>query len=473
MNVLGLVTSLLVGAVPETWVVQPNDTCDSISRKVWGDPKHISELHRWNELGPLPHSLVPGQVLRLTAPPPGPPSPDATLTFMKPAVQTRRQLDWTPAALGMGLFRLDEVNTLKRAGAALRFRDESTLVMDENALLVILGEAPVAKAPSGLSLVDGELRLALAAMRKKALDVKTPGAAVAAEGGAAGVVAVDGAQTSRLSLFEGAAVVVASGDRVTVGSNSGTRVRRGLPPEEVLPLPEQPVLSAALPRVVVWRGEATSLLVQWAPSARAVKYRVQVARDDQFIDRLDDQFVDGTQAQVAMLERERLMVRVIAFDERGLQSRPSTIATVDVIVVGAGADGSGLVRHLAPNPLQVAMPDALSLRLRGQPVTPPVTLPVGVHALEFVDATNSVIGTLAVLVRPRPPLLRFEPNALIATFEDELPTNDPPFVNRVAFVRQSATMWSAPLPKPGLLEVAWRGLPLLRAERGTPPPAPK
>ena len=130
-------------------MVQPNDTCDGIARKVWGDPKRISELHQWNELGPLPHHLVPGQVLRLTAPPPAPPSPDATLTFLKPAVRTRRAVEWAPATLGQGLFRLDEVNTLRKAGAALRFRDESTLVMDENALLVILGEAPVGKAPSG------------------------------------------------------------------------------------------------------------------------------------------------------------------------------------------------------------------------------------------------------------------------------------------------------------------------------------
>lgn len=469
MNAIALVTSLLVVAIPETWVVQPNDTCDGIARKVWGDPKHIAELHRWNELGPTPHHLLPGQVLRLTAPPPGPPSPDATLTFMKPAVQTRRQVEWAPATLGMELFRLDEVNTLKRAGAALRFRDDSTLVMDENALLVILGDAPAAKAPSGLSLVDGELRLALAALRKKALDVKTPAAAVAAEGGAAGVVAVDGAQTSRLSLFDGSAVVDASGSRVAVASNSGTRVRRGLPPEPVLPLPEQPVLAGTLPRVLVWRGDTTSLLVQWAPAARAVRYRVQAARDDQFIDRLDDQSVDGTEARVAVLDQQRLKVRVIAYDDRGLQSRPSTSATVDIVVLGDGPDSSGLVRHLAPGPLPVAVPAGLSLRLRGAPVPAPLVLNVGQHALEVVDAENTVLATLPVLVRPRPPVLRLEPTHLVATFEDELPPEDPPSVNGVVFIRRDPRTWVAPLPTPGTLEIAWHGQPLVRAERGPAP----
>lgn len=472
MNALTLVTSVLVAAIPETWVVQPNDTCDGIARKVWGDPKRISELHQWNELGPLPHHLVPGQVLRLTAPPPAPPSPDATLTFLRPAVRTRRAVEWTPATLGQGLFRLDEVNTLRKAGAALRFRDESTLVMDENALLVILGEAPVGKAPSGLSLVDGELRLALASIRKKALEVKTPAASVAAEGGASGVVAVDGAQTSRLSLFDGAAVVDASGTRVAVAQNSGTRVRRGLPPEPVLPLPEQPVLAASLPRVVLWRGPATSLSLRWAPSARAVRYRVQVARDDQFIDRLDDQFVEATEARVAVLELEPLKVRVIAYDERGLQSRPSTTATVDFVLVGAGPDDAGLVRHLAPGPLTVVVPETLALQLRGAPVTLPLVLPVGLHELEVVDASKAVVGTLPVLVRPRPPLLTLEPTMLVATFDDELPPEDAPSVNGVAFVRRDGKTWVAPLPNPGLLEIAWHGQPLVRAERGAPP-APK
>ncbi|MDP3505750.1 MAG: FecR domain-containing protein [Myxococcales bacterium] len=472
MNALTVVTSVLVAAIPETWVVQPNDTCDGIARKVWGDPKRISELHQWNELGPLPHHLVPGQVLRLTAPPPVPPSPDATLTFLKPAVRTRRQVEWAPATVGQGLFRLDEVNTLRKAGAALRFRDESTLVMDENALLVILGEAPVGKAPSGLSLVDGELRLSLAAIRKKALAVKTPAASVAAEGGSAGVVAVDGAQTSRVSLFDGAAVVEASGARVAVAQNSGTRVRFGLPPEAVLPLPEQPVLGASMPRVVIWRGVGTSLLLQWAPSARAVKYRVQVARDDQFLDRLDDQSIEATEALVAILERERLKVRVIAYDERGLQSRPSTTATVDFVVVGAGPDDAGLVRHLAPGPLPVALPETWSLQLRGKPLTLPLVLPVGLHELQVVDEGKTVVGALPVLVRPRPPVLKLEPTRLVATFDDELPTDDPPRVNGVAFVRRDGRTWVAPLPTPGLLEIAWHGQPLVRAERGAPP-APK
>ena len=68
---------LLSAAAPpapaqETWTVKAGDSCDAIARAVWGDRKHIAELHKWNELGPPPHHLPP------TCPSPTRPSRAAT-----------------------------------------------------------------------------------------------------------------------------------------------------------------------------------------------------------------------------------------------------------------------------------------------------------------------------------------------------------------------------------------------------------
>ncbi len=451
---------------PESYVVQPGDTCDGITRKFWGDPKSITELHRWNELGPTPHRLKPGQVLHLRAPPEQPAGPDATLTFMKPAVRTRRQTEWNTATLGMGLFRLDEVNTLRRAGAALKFRDESTLVMDENALVVVYGDAPKPKEPAGLSLVDGELRVALAALRQKPLAVATPSAAVETAKGAQGVVSVDGSQTSRFSLFEGAATVEARGAQVTVKENHGTRVRPGLAPEPIAQLPDAPQLSSTTARVLVWQGLPTTLALEWSPAARATKYRVQVAHDAQFVDRVDDQWTEGTSARVALVDQRSVQVRVIAFDERGLQSRPSKVASVDLVGVGEGVGEGGFVTHLPPRPLSVTVPPGLGLKVDGAPATPPVVLAVGRHQLDFVDDGGAVASTVKVVVRPRPPALRVERGRLTATFEDEVPKELPPMVGGVALVRQSALVWTSAAPEKGAVVVEWLGLPLVRAERG-------
>lgn len=451
---------------PESYVVQQGDTCDAITRKFWGDPKLITELHRWNELGPPPHQLKPGQVLRLRPPPEQPAGPEATLTFMKPAVRTRHQTDWNAATLGMGLFRLDEVNTLRRAGAALKFRDESTLVMDENALVVVYGDAPKAKEPAGLSLVDGELRVALASLRQKPLRVATPSAAVETAKGAQGVVSVDGSQTSRFSLFEGAATIEANGGQLAVKENHGTRVRPGLGPEPIAQLPDAPQLSSATPRVLVWQGLPTTLTLEWSAAARASKYRLQVAHDAQFVDRVDDQWLEGTSARVALTDQRAVQVRVIAFDERGLQSRPSKVAQVDLVGVGEGLGEGGFVTHLPPKPLAVTVPPGLVLKVDGVASTPPLTMSVGRHQLDFIDEAGTVASTVKVVVRPRPPSLRVERGRLTATFEDEVPAELAPTVGGVALVRSSSLVWTSAAPPKGPVVVEWLGLPLVRAERG-------
>lgn len=464
-----IVATLIVAAateIPETWVVKQGDSCDSITRAVWGDPKRISDLHTWNPLGPTPHHLVPGQVLRLRAPNETPSGPDATLTFLRQAVRTRHLLDWNPATLGMGLFRLDEVNTLRRAGAALRFRDESTLVMDENALVVIYGDVPAPKQPGGVSLVDGELRLALSALRQKALAVATPAAQVETAAKTEGVVAVDGSQTSRVSIFDGSAAVAATGAKVNVPANSGTRVRAGLAPEAVTVLPGTPVLTAETPRFVVWRGPGTAVDLRWAPSERATRYRLQLARDELFVDRVDDQVTEQTSARVLLTSAEALRVRVIAFDERGLQSRPSKSHELGVVVVGSAPLQQGVVRHQAPAPLEMKLPSGWAVQLQGKPVSPPLTLPVGRHVLTLVDGAGATAGEVNVSVGPRPPTLKRESAEVIATFLDEVPEAMPPSLNGAAMRRRSTLVWSLPQPTPGPVELSWDSQPLVRAELG-------
>lgn len=462
---LFIVATLLLAAaeMPETWVVKQGDTCDSITRAVYGDPKRIVDLHKWNTLGPTPHHLVPGQVLRLRAPDDAPAGPDATLTFLRPAVRTRHLLEWSPATLGMGLFRLDEVNTLRRAGAALRFRDESTLVMDENALVVIYGDVPAPKQPGGVSLVDGELRLALSALRQKALAVATPAAQIETAAKTEGVVAVDGSQTSRVSVFDGSAAVAATGAKVTVPSNSGTRVRAGLAPEAVTVLPGTPVLAPETPRFVVWRGPGTAVDLRWAPSERATRYRVQLARDELFVDRVEDQLTDQPAARVLLTSEEPLRLRVIAFDERGLQSRPSKSVELGVVVVGGAPTQQGVVRHRAPAPLEVKLPSGWTLQLGGKPVLLPLALPVGRHVLTLVDASGVTAGEVNVSVAPRPPTMRREGAEVVATFLDEVPEALPPALNGASMRRRSALVWSLPQPA-GAVELSWDSQPLVRAE---------
>ncbi|MBS2023821.1 MAG: FecR domain-containing protein, partial [Deltaproteobacteria bacterium] len=166
--------------IPHT--VLAGESCRSISKQFWNnDPKAIDKFHAVNPqlLGPV-HHLVPGQIVTVLAPP-----PDARLTFLKPDVfkRVKKQPDWLSAARGDDLFRLDEVNTAKGAGAEVTFRDDSSVQLDENALIVIYGDqapAPKQQKSGALELVQGDASVNLSALRgEKPLQVKTPAAMVA------------------------------------------------------------------------------------------------------------------------------------------------------------------------------------------------------------------------------------------------------------------------------------------------------
>ncbi len=407
--------------VPETWTVVAGDTCASIAQRFYGDARQYDRLHALNALGPLPHNLKPGLVLRLRAadePAAPPDEAEAQLTFLKPAVRTRHLVDWNSAILGMDLFRLDEVNTLKGAGAEITFRDTSSVVLEERALVVITGERVPRRASAGIALADGELRLALAQLRTEALTVKTPAAELSLRAGPAEAVAgVDSTQTSRLSLFDGRAEVKAGTVTVQVPSGHGTRVRVGEAPEAPLPLPAQPIVETKQ-LVALWREGGVPATVTWQPVDRAVLYRAQLARDAKFIDRVAELETSAREATFDGLGVGRYLARVIAVDERGLQSRPSSAAMV--VVVGlAGLRDERAVWVAKGSTPAVQVPSGFEVRVDG---ATPAPLTVGLHRLEVTDPASTTPWLVVIVATPPDaPTVTREGRSLRLTFVDELP----------------------------------------------------
>jgi hypothetical protein len=90
---------------PDDYVVQGDETCMEIASKVLGDRRLLPELHRLNpQLGPLPHALRPGQIIKVPHVEQG---PDARLTRKIGDVRFRRPSEgaWDAARRGMDLFR--------------------------------------------------------------------------------------------------------------------------------------------------------------------------------------------------------------------------------------------------------------------------------------------------------------------------------------------------------------------------------
>ncbi len=64
---LGLATPAHAAPPLVDYVVQDGDTCQTIARKIYGSSKHLKLLHANNQLGPLPHKLKPGTILKVPA----------------------------------------------------------------------------------------------------------------------------------------------------------------------------------------------------------------------------------------------------------------------------------------------------------------------------------------------------------------------------------------------------------------------
>ena len=338
-----LLFALLLATAGE-YVIQPGDTCAKVALKLYGDAKATERIHKLNPLGPQPHHLVPGRKLQIEI------DPDAHLTYVKPDVNHKKAgADWSPASQGEDLYRLDQVNTLKGAGAEVTFRDQSALQIRESALVVIngrgAGPGTLDTKSGAVSLVQGELRLKLSAMRGETpVAVSTPSGRVAARKGDL-TLGVDDQKMSRISVFDGSADVSASGRQVAVPRGSGTRVAQGKPPEKPRLLPLAPQ----------WTGRETLFLGQaglaWAPAERAARYVLQVARDEKFLDLAAE--VPGTALQATVpLEPGRYLARVQAIDEAGLQGPPSEPRVV-LVALASLDDIPGQVRARLQGPPEV------------------------------------------------------------------------------------------------------------------------
>jgi hypothetical protein len=348
--------------------VAAGDDCRSIAARFFPQLAYqpgLDAFHALNpQLGPQPHHLKPGQVLRVQ-----PLTPDALLTFLKPDVNRRaeREPDWKPATRGDGLFRLDQVNTLRGAGAEITFHDLSAVQLDENALIVIYGEAnkPKKHEKSGaIELVQGDASVSLSALRgEKPLEVQTPAATVSVRGDRSRI-GVDRQKMSRVSVFKGDASVVGVGKPVAVPSGFGTRVEKGKAPETPTPLPEAPRWNAPVQGLVTAFSSEVPVQLGFDSAARAAKYRVQIARDPGFNDRAFDQVVDAGPVTAKLLPGT-YRARVWAIDAKGLDGPPSAekeLQLVSIHASGGAPDANGVLHGKAGT--------KLTLELQGAPDLP-------------------------------------------------------------------------------------------------------
>lgn len=320
------------------YVVKAGDTCMAIATRELGGQVHLDAMHRLNpQLGPPPHNLVAGQVLKL---PVIEVAPDAELAAPRGRVEVRRagSAEWTTGAEGEDLFRTWRVGTRERSTATVKFADSSTIDMREDTVVVIFGPSAAQQPMLRTSVERGALRSRLAALDgKPRLSVDTPaGTAQLVEGSA--VVDVDAAGETRLSNHTGKPATLANArGRVAVTANYGSSVKRDKPPTPPRPLPAAPAwvrnIVAPGELALIWRGDPPTLRGEWSPVAEAVKYRIEIARAETPATAEARLEVPAavTKLEAANLPAAEYVVTVASVDAGGFEGRPSEPLRVQVI----------------------------------------------------------------------------------------------------------------------------------------------
>ncbi|HEX8706589.1 MAG TPA: FecR domain-containing protein [Myxococcaceae bacterium] len=404
-----LVAALVGAAEPATQeefvTVQPGDDCQVIAKRVWGAPERYKRLHELNGLKQGHPKVTPGMRLRIR------PEPEAHLTYVKPDVNTRppEVPQWQPGLQGQALYPLYQVNTLRGAGAEVTLKDTSKLQLRENALVVIYGApqaAPKKEQPrksSGVELVQGDLRMSLAALRGEPLPLETPAAQVAANGKDL-FVSVDEKRMSRVAVFDGRAQVAAKGARVEVPGGQGTRVEEGNVPEAPRPLLPGPAWNGGSPQEVLLalEGAPPAHALKWQPVTGAVTYRAVLARDEAFNDVVAE-VAPGSAAltlEASALPPGRYHARVQAVDALGLPGMPSATRAVQVVAVKVErgeVQNPGRVQGLGQVKLSVDPASGIALRVKGKAVGPQaVLLAPGAHTVDTAGGARA----LSVEVKP-------------------------------------------------------------------------
>ncbi len=525
---LGLAAPATAGAQAKSTrvhVVQPGESCWSIAQQVFGKGKKYRIIHRYNDLGPMPHILKPGQQIRLPGKGTG---PDARVAWLQKRVRAKTPTgsDWLNARKDMGLWRLYKVTTGQGSSAGIRFEDRSSLNMRAEALLVIYGgtsaRARQRRRQQGTTVVleKGTIRGGLARMDKEAkgLNIRTPSARVSLQSRSS-QVEVSPKKTSIVSVYDGEASVAARGKTVQVPSDHGTFVKRGKKPAPPRRLPPAPRWRGGAREVVVLvpHGMKGTFDARWSEVKGAARYRVELSRNTRFTVPIVDAVVGvGVRRFSARdLAPGTYHARISTRDRARLEGRPSRVMKLRVARLetsrrlantGGQAEAVGLL-SLSPHK---AVAGQVELSANGgpyQPGTTPVRLSKpGLHKVRVRPRGGKLFTTIEVrllavkgaLTAPKDTKLEVDGAAatvrLVTSDERGRPASLPGLTveawpgGALKLTAVEAGVTSATLPAPPVytgepvrLVAAWAGGELGRAEvqvkkppkptpRPTPPP---
>ncbi len=215
-------------------------------------------------------------------------------------------LTWNDANIGDKVVRNDAVQTFARSTAVMEVNHDSRLTMGENSLIVFSQQDAdpfLAGSNSVLVMIDGELSGVLSGADKGRFlfGVDLPNSKVTLQPQKPGedvefVITVNADQSTTVNIHAGTAQVVGSdGAMKTIGAHqsmtidsSGSDLRVTEQPRA--PKPTGPSNNLA----VIYRNVPKQVQFEWNAVGDADRYRITIARDPEFSDRVVDDDVVGT-----------------------------------------------------------------------------------------------------------------------------------------------------------------------------------
>ena len=215
-------------------------------------------------------------------------------------------LTWKEANVGGKVVRNDAVQTFARSTAMMAINDNSRLTIGENSLIVFdqrEADPFLADSSTVLVMIDGELSGTLSGADKSRFrfGVTLPNSEVTLQPRKPGddvefVITVNDDRSTTINIHKGSAQIVASdGTLKTIGDqqsitidSSGSRFQvRNLSPA---PKPTGPGNNSSS----VYRNVPKQIQFKWNAVRNADRYRIVIARDREFSDRVVDDNIVGT-----------------------------------------------------------------------------------------------------------------------------------------------------------------------------------
>ncbi|PRQ04432.1 hypothetical protein ENSA5_07680 [Enhygromyxa salina] len=303
--------------------------------------------------------------------------PDGKITHKHNEVrkQPAAEAEWQDAQVGDLVYKQGRVNTLDSSTAAVVFRDDGSVAMRANTLLIVYGHHALRNKKviaMDAELERGALRARLGELEGGSDDrqavIATPSAKTDLEGGNS-LLKVDDEGTSRIHNHGDGNTTVSgkAGGRAKVAKGMGVKVKKAKRVAKPIPLPPTPTWLDGPRTFLSVSGRISGIRGSWGTISAAQSYFFEVAADVEGVEVLSAIEVPKSveNFEVHGLLAGDYHVRVASVDDDQFESIPSdavSVSLVDVELLGPGGVAPTWPEDGGLSPVPVVVPGtALSL----------------------------------------------------------------------------------------------------------------